>query len=575
MSDITDIELRWGVRIPMRDGVHLSATLYMPKSHAAPAPCVLTLSPYIADLYHDRGVYFAQQGLPFIVVDVRGRGNSEGEFRPLIQEARDGYDAVEWIARQPFCNGKVCMRGGSYCGYSQWATAKEMPPHLATIVPTAAPYMGVDFPMRSNIFFPYIVQWLNMTAGHTGQPKVFADRAFWSNIFRRWHESGRPFREFDTFFGNAAYVFQEWLRHPEPDLYWDRYNPSAEQYARMQIPVLTITGVYDDDQPGALEHYRQHMRHASQEVRARHFLIIGPWDHVRTGRPNAEFGGVRFGAASLLDMPKLHLEWYAWTMQGGPKPAFLKNNVAYYVTGAELWRYADTLEQATERRETLFLDSAGIASDVFRSGWLSHSAPASDKPDTYLYDPRDTSGPEVAAEAEAAGDSLTDQRVTFALHGKQFVYHSESFAVDAELAGFFKLTAWIAIDCPDTDFYVAVYDIAPDGSSLRLSTDAIRARYREGPRAPKLIRTREPLQYDFERFTFVAHEIKRGHRLRLTVAPMGRLLETTFAEKNYNGGGVVAEESAAEGRPVTVSLFHDHQHPSALYVPIGHRDDPA
>src|SRR6202158_2716214 len=568
MGDTTDIEFHWGIKIRLRDGVHLNATVYTPRNQGAPAPCVFTLTPYISDTYHERGVYFAARGLPFVIVDVRGRGNSEEIFRPLIQEAKDGYDVVEWLSHQPYCDGKVAMWGGSYGGYAQWATAKEFPPHLASIVPAAAPYIGVDFPMRNNIFYPYLMQWLTFTSGHTSQTQIFSDAAFWSAIRRRWHDSGRPFREVDAMLGNPSPIFQEWLIHPEPDAYWDAYNPTADQYARLQIPILTITGSYDDDQPGALEHYREHMRNASPAARARPFLIIGPWDHAGTGTPKREFGGLKLGPASMLDLPRLHLEWYAWTMQNGPKPEFLRKSVAYYLMGAEQWRYADALEEVTARYQNYFLDSSRNATDVFSAGSLSDSK-GTGQPDWYVYDPREVHGPEVDAEASTSGNSVVDQSVTLALRGKAFVYHSALFEKDTEISGFFKLCAWISIDCPDTDLYASVYEIGLDGSSIRLSTDAIRARYREGLRAPKLIRTSEPLRYDFERLTFVSREIKRGHRLRLAIAPMGRLVETTFAEKNYNAGGVVAEESAKDAKPVTVRLFHDEAHPSALSVPFG------
>src|SRR6266403_4728337 len=338
-------ELHWGITLPMRDGIHLNATLYTPKNQSAPLPCVFMQTPYVSDTHHERGVYFATRGLPFAVVDVRGRGNSEGMFRPGIQEAKDGRDVAEWLANQPFCNGKVAMSGGSYAGYSQWATAKEFPPHLVTIVPTAAPYYGVDVPMRNNIFLPYEVQWLMFTRGRASQTKIFSDHSFWSAIYREWHESGRAFSEIDAIAGHLSPLFQEWLSHPEPDQYWDEYNPTADQCARLQIPILTITGSYDDNQPGALEHYKQHVRNASPAARAQHFLIIGPWDHMSTGwTPCAEFGGLKFGSASLIDVPKLLHDWYAWTMQGAPMPEFLKKPVAYYVMGAERWRYSDTLE---------------------------------------------------------------------------------------------------------------------------------------------------------------------------------------------------------------------------------------
>jgi predicted acyl esterase len=118
-----------------------------------------------------------------------------------------------------------------------------------------------------------------------------------------------------------------------------------------------------------------------------------------------------------------------------------------------------------------------------------------------------------------------------------------------------------------------VYEICADGTSIRLSTDGLRARYREGVRSPKLIKTSDPLEYNFDRFTFVSRLIRRGHRLRLVIAPMGRLIDATFAEKNYNGGGIVAEESSADGAPVTVTLYHDQDHPSIFLMPVGQADD--
>jgi putative CocE/NonD family hydrolase len=569
MSDAVDLQIVWDVLIPLRDGIRLNATVYMPRRESARRPCILMMTPYIADTHHSRGVYFATRELIVAIVDVRGRGNSEGVFRPNIQEATDGYDVVEWLASQPYCNGKVAMLGGSYLGYVQWATAKEFPPHLATIVPAAAPYQGMEFPMRNNIFFPYLVQWLTFTSGSAARTQIFSDTAFWSRFFREWHESGRSFRGLDAMLGSPYPVFQEWLDHPEPDAYWDAYNPTVEQYARLEIPILTITGSYDDDQPGALEHYKQHLRNASPSAKARHYLVIGPWDHLRTGwAPSEAFGGLEVGRASLVDMPKLHLDWYAWTMQNGPKPEFLKNSVAYYVMGSERWRYAESLEAITGSYLTYYLDSTGTANDIFASGSLG-PVTGRGPPDSYTYDPSDAHAPEIVAESRTAGDSLVDQSVALALRGRLLVYHSRPFEHDTEVSGFFKLHAWLSIDCPDTDFFVSIHEVASNGQCIRLTTDAIRARYREGVRSPKLISTRDSLRYDFDRFTFVSRDISKGHRLRLVIAPMGRLVESTFAQKNYNAGGTVSEESIEDARPVTVRMFHDEVHLSALFIPLG------
>lgn len=568
-AELAGFSLRWGARIPMRDGAHLNGTVYLPAADPEPAPCLFALTPYTADRHYPYATFFARSGMPFVTIDVRGRGNSEGKFEPFAHEARDGHDIAEWLACQPYCNGKVGMWGGSYLGYAQWAAARERPAHLSTIVPAAAPFLGVDFPMRNGSFRPSLMRWITVTSGRASQLQLFSDTRFWSGLYRDLHQSGRPFREFDSMVGNPSSIFQEWLSHAEPDAYWDARNPTPEQYARIEIPILTITGSYDDDQPGALEHYRQHMRHATPAARAKHYLVIGPWDHVGcTGLPTTEFGGLRFAPEAFVDLLTLQLEWHAWTMGSGPRPALLRKHVTWYVMGAERWRYADTLEDITARHETLFLDSTGAANSIDAAGSLGARV-GQGSPDTYCYDPRDARAPEIEAEALADGSSLVDQTVTLALSGRQFIYHSQPFVTDTEISGFFRLSIWLSIDCPDTDFFVSVHEIGPHGKSIRLTTDAMRARYREGLRDPRLIHTKDPLLYEFSRFTFVSREIRRGHRLRLIVAPMGRVIETNFVQKNYNGGGIVASESARSGRPVTVTLFHDEAHPSRLHIPIG------
>jgi uncharacterized protein len=557
------VQFQWGVKIPMRDGVRLNASLYRPLEQKDALPCVFTLTPYISQSYHDRGMYFAAHGYVFATVDVRGRGNSEGDFTPLLQEAKDGHDIVEWLGTQPYCNGKVTMWGGSYAGYDQWATAKEFPSHLATIVPVASPKPGVDYPMRNNVFYPYDVQWLTFVSGKAGQEKIFNDSAFWSAQFRRWYEAHAPFAELDRWIGNPSPIFHTWIEHPAQDAYWDGYSPTTAQYAKLDLPILTITGHYDGDQPGAMAFYREYMQHASTTGKDRHYLIIGPWDHPGTRTPQADVAGLKFGEASLLDMNALHKAWYDWTMKAGAKPEFLKDKVAFYVVGEEAWRYAPTLEAVTARAEPWYLDSpGGRANDVFASGSLDARRPGGAKPDSYVYDPLDTSSAEW--ESIDIPNGLTDQRGTLNSSGRMLVYHTPPFAAGTDIAGFFKLSAWISLDQPDTDFAAAVYEIKSDGSSVSLSDDILRARYRKSLREAEPVRPGAVERYDFDHFTFNARRIAKGSRLRLVVAPVN----SQWAQKNYNSGGDVSKESGKDARKVTVTLYHDTAHPSALYVPI-------
>lgn len=554
------IDYTWGVKIPMRDGVLLNATLYKPKD-PPPTPAIFTLTPYIADMAHKRGVFFAENGYAFAAVDSRGRGNSQGTFEPFANEAQDGHDIVEWLAQQSWCDGQVAMWGGSYGGYDQWLTLREAPPHLKTIVPAAAAHAGVDFPIFKNIFSTFEMQWMTYVSGAAHNMAIMDDPAFWNRKFLEMYLQHRPYAELDEIVGNTSTYFQTWIRHPRPDEYWDRMAISAEQYDRIDLPIMTITGHYDDDQPGAMEYYRRHMASHSLSRQA-HYIMIGPWDHAGTRDPKRDFGGLHFAPNAVLDLNQLHKEWYDWTMKGAKKPAFLKKRVAYYVMAAEKWKYADSLEAIGATAKKYFLRSDGNANDVFHSGILGPRAVRSEPPDHFIYDPLDTRPGEL--EVKASSEYLADQTFDLNLFGNGLVYHTEAFERSFEVTGWVKLNAWISMDVPDTDFRATVSEILPDGRLVRLSQDLLRARYRESLRAEKLVLPGEINLYLFDGFTFFSRRISQGSRLRLTIA----CCNTIFLEKNYNAGGVVARESGKQARIAHVTLYHDKDHPSYLEVPM-------
>lgn len=564
----SDVTIRWQVTIPLRDGVQLNATLYFPTTGHVAGPVLVAMTPYVAQSLHETGMFFGQNGYAFLAVDVRGRGNSEGAFWPLLGEAEDGADIVDWVAHQDFCNGKIAMWGGSYAGYAQWATARLAASKLTTLVPVAAPYIGIDIPIRRNMTWPYMMQWLLLVAGRTSQDRLFfGNEEFWSYKNLSWHMSGRPYRELDDFLGLPSPVFQEWLTHPHLDDYWDSHNPSDTEYEQMRFPILSITGIYDADQAGTLAHYTRHLRSAPD---SQHFLVIGPWDHAGTRKPVQCFAGVDFGVESLLDLKQLHLDWYSWTMGEGERPSFLRKRIAYFVPGLGRWRYADALDQIATRNR-LFLKSSGTASGIFSSGSLTETRPGGN-PDRYTFDPRDLYLGRMEAQWSSPlstrplfpVDDLRDQRMVVSNDGGHLVYHSEVFREPTEIAGFFELTVWLAIDQPDADFQACIYEVDPTGTATLLAMDTIRARYRRNPRIEELIRSTEPLQYDFDQFNFTAKYVREGSRLRLVIGPVNSI----YCQRNYSTGKAVADEAASEGRVVTVTLYHDAEHPSALFVPV-------
>jgi putative CocE/NonD family hydrolase len=557
-------EMQWGVKIPMRDGVTLNATVFQPHGQKGPLPIIFTFTPYIGDSYLDRAMYFAEHGYVYALVDVRGRGNSGGSFEPFVNEGKDGYDVVEWLAKQPYCSGKVTMWGGSYAGFDQWTTLKEFPPHLATIVPAAAAHPGVDFPFQYNIFGPYVEQWLTFTSGVTSNANLFGAASFWGAKTREYYDTHAAFKEYDRIAGNPSAVFQKWLQHPVPDAYYDAMVPTPEQYQRIQFPILTITGDYDGDQPGAFTYYKRHMEYGTSEAKQNHYLIIGPWDHAGTRTPRREVAGLKFGEASVLDLNKLHTEWYDWVMKNGKKPDFLKKRVAYYVVGggAENWKYADSLESISNEKRTLYLGSNGKAESVFQSGTLTDRPGSGAAGDKWTYDPLDTRPGDAEPDDDAAG--LTSQRTLMETYGNGAVYHSEPFGDATEATGFLKLSVWLAMDVPDTDLEADVYEILPGGESIYLTGATIRARYRESLRQEKPVIAGKTEKYVFDNFTFFSRRIAKGSRLRLFV----HCPNTPSIEKNYNSGGVVALETAKDAKTAHVTLLHDAEHQSAVELPV-------
>jgi putative CocE/NonD family hydrolase len=569
-----DYDLRWGVKIPMRDKVELNATLYLPKApdgSSSKTPVIFTLTPYISDSYHARGAYFASQGYAFALVDVRGRGNSGGEFEPFVNDARDGHDLVEWFASQPYCDGKVAMWGGSYAGFDQWATAKELPPHLATIVPAAAAHPGLDYPSPQNVGVTYDVQWYTFTKGRTGQQNLFGDQKFWRTKFLDAYKKHIAFKSLDSFAGNPSPNFQRVIKHPTMDAYYDAMVPTREQFQKITIPVLTITAQYDGDELGALTYYRDHLANATPEARAKHFLVIGPWDHAGTRTPTDEVGGVKFGSASVIDLNDLHKKWYDWTMKSGSRPEFLKNQVAYYLlasgnsgTNGE-WKYADSLETLVANQKTFYLNSkSGDANGVFRSGSLSETQPT-DGSDTFIYDPLDTTRGEtvdgIDPKEKTAG---LDQAYPLSISKDGLVYHTEPLPNEASFVGCPAVTLWLSIDTPDVDLSVHLYEIQPDGTSIILWTDTRRLRYRESLREAKFVKPGEIVRCDFNPGLFVARRLMKGSRLRLVVSSPN----STQWQKNYCSGGVVAEETSKDARTCHVQVYHDPTDPSTIQLPL-------
>jgi putative CocE/NonD family hydrolase len=245
----------------------------------------------------------------------------------------------------------------------------------------------------------------------------------------------------------------------------------------------------------------------------------------------------------------------------GQRPALLRDKVAYFMLGADQWRYANTLKAASSGRElTFFLaDAAGTPRDVFHSGQLAAKAQAAQPPAVVVSDPHEL--PELKVAKYAANEDLSSQFRTF--QKRAITFHSEPFAHDTEVAGQMRLTLVCATDAPDFDLWTQVLMVLADGSTVRLGEDIRRARFRNGQFKEELLKPGQLVEIPFE-FNWLARRIPAGARLRLTIAP----LNSPNYQKNFNTGGRIGFENLNDAKIATIKIFHDAQRASRLTLPL-------
>ncbi|MEJ2238100.1 MAG: CocE/NonD family hydrolase, partial [Gemmatimonadales bacterium] len=237
----------------------------------------------------------------------------------------------------------------------------------------------------------YAARWLAFVDGRASQTSLFGDNRYWRDKFLEVHQNHLPFAAINELTGLKSRVLERWIEHPYYDDYWRNMNPGPGDYAEFDIPILTITGYFDGDQPGAMRYYRDHMTYGSESGTAKHYLIMGPWSHGGTRAPQKELGGLVFGDNSVIDMEQLHLEWFDWIFRDGDQPEMLTDRVTYYVMESNEWRHAPSLEETATDQQIWYLGSVdGQANDVFHSGRLSVDALTSPGVDSYFYDPLQT-----------------------------------------------------------------------------------------------------------------------------------------------------------------------------------------
>jgi hypothetical protein len=413
--------------------------------------------------------------------------------------------------------------------------------------------MPADYPWRGPVRMPYMLLWFMLVSGRSAALNLFADAPVWLPALASHYRSGAAFRDLPRSMGKGSRHFDAHVAHPAHDPFWQQLAFSPSTYGAFDIPILSINGQFDDGQRGALHILQQHEKHGSPEGIARHFAIIGPWDHGGTRSGVPETGGAHFGEAGRVDLTALMIGFFDWVLRGGPRPMQLTERLTFYVTGAKEWRH------------TMAMSALG------QSLWHLHPAPAGallETPpevagsDAWLSDPADIRMADI--EALPLTEALTDDRAERHLLGAGMTYLSAAVETERTLAGRPVLQLWVETDLPDADLQATLWELAPDGSKLKLSEDFFRLRYRQGPDQEALCQEGEVFPVTFDAFTFVARRIAKGARLRLTV----RTVNSIHKQRNFQGGGNVDRETLTDARVGWVRLWHGPGRCARLDLPL-------
>jgi putative CocE/NonD family hydrolase len=538
------------VLIPTKDGATLSAIVVRKKEVTTPRPTTLAFTIYANTVRNvNTPKLAAALGYVGVVAFTRGKGASPDAIVPYEHDATDAYAIIDWISKQPWSNGKVGMYGGSYNGFTQWAAAKTLHPALKTIVPYAANNPGDGLPMENNIFLLANYSWpFYVTNNKYVDDSVYANRERWK-LNEKWYASGRPYRQIDSIDGTPNPWLQRWLQHPSYDRYWQSMVPYKQEFARINIPVLTITGYYDDGQQSALHYMKEHYRY---NPGADHYLLIGPYDHF--GAQNAHKQPVLRGYAidpvAQIDTPEITFQWMDYILRDGKRPELLKDKINYEVMGANAWKHAPSLQSMSNQMLTLYLTDEK-ADKYYRLSSERPAQPGFLRQEVDFADRKTSNNDYYPAPIVGKKPNLSNG----------FCFISEPFEEPVSINGTFLGEIKASINKKDMDIGVVLYEVLPDGKLLHLSYFLGRASYARDMSVRQLLTPGKVESIPFEKTRMVCRMLGKGSRLLVTL----NVNKNRFAQINYGTGKDVSDEDINDAK---VPLEIRWQNDSYVRIPL-------
>lgn len=553
------VRAQYNVTVPMRDKVRLSADIYFPRDGDGPWPVILTRTPYdnMAPWVQAPAVFWPQHGYVYVAQDCRGRYDSEGEWYPWVNEFDDGHDTVEWIGRQPWCDGNVGMSGPSYVGNVQWQAAVGGSKFLKTIIPEvigdnlyeSPNYQGGTFQLG------WSATWAFRMAGRTMQQINLYN---WGQVFPTL-----PLRDLPATAGKDIAWFKDWVDHPDYDDYW-KALAIKERYQDIKIPVLQIGGWYDFFTAGTMLNFAgMKARGGSPAARRNQAVVMGPWIHRAAIEEITHAGEVDFGKSSYLDLMSIKLRWFDRWLKGVRNGADAEAPLKLFAMGENAWKNENEWPLARTKFTPWYFHSGGKANSLNGHGALSPRKPGNEPADQYAYDPAfptPTRGGCNCCDPEILDWGAFDQR-SVEYRQDVLVYTSEPLKEDLEVTGPVIVKLHASSDCRDTDFTGKLVDVSPDGYAVNLCDGIVRARYRESTSAQKLLRPGTAYEFTIDLWP-TSNVFKKGHRIRVDIA------SANFPrfDRNLNTGNPAGTDTGMKVAHQTV--LHDAAHPSHILLPV-------
>ena len=505
------VKIERDVPVPMRDGTILRADVHRP-DRGGPYPVLVHRSPYGKIRSFDE---FVKAGYIVVSEYVRGRYGSGGRFESMCRfethEAEDGYDTVEWAADLSGSTGKVGTFGYSYGAYQQWRLAALDPPSLAAMAAfsTGARLWDVEKPcaLRPGARMEWIAKLaydMRRRAGLPGVGTEFEYKYLWKEESDKW-VNWLPLSDLpQDFFAYETATLKSWLRDPHVDPW--RLNEGCKN---VSVPNLDIVGWYDFANADML-FYRTMVKEAKTETARKHTrIIVGPWSH---GNFSRSYGNIDFGPETTLqDRRDIQIRWFDFWLKGKQNGVDKDPPVRIFVMGDNEWRDQSSWPLQRAKEKILFLNSDGSANTPSGDGRLVVERPGLRGTDTYAYDPTDPV-------PTLFGNQIPKPMDQRPLAGRSdiLVYQTEPLTERVEVTGNPSVELYAASSAPDTDWFVRLIDVAPDGLSRDVSSGLMRARYRNGFEKSELIRPGEVVKYTI-RMDPTSNAFLPGHRIRLDI----------------------------------------------------------